>query len=209
MNQIIKLRFFSILFFMGLIAMPLWAANKVATLSLAEGVVEIQAAETKIKKAAKVGDSVNENDTVITHENSKALVTLGDQTQLALSSNGALVVDKFVLGSGGNKGSVSASFTKGIFKYVSGSIAKDKGNVQIKVPHATITVRGTEFEGKIEEKGNLENNTIEVKASIVLISGEIIIKSGDSIIKMNTPGFGTDINGLGKISVPVLIRGCS
>ena len=175
---------------------PLHAASKIGVIAALQGNVSIQSDISKDKKTpGKVGDPINENQMVITEDNSKAQILLKDQTTLSIGPNSEVVIDQFVLGAGSDKGTLSASFKKGLFKYTSGKIATDKGNVKINVPNTVITVRGTEFLGNIKTD----------KTSVVLLSGAISLTSLNRVQEVVRSGFGVTIGGPGSISAPVAI----
>tara|TARA_B110000977_G_scaffold178418_1_gene236022 strand:- start:926 stop:1540 length:615 start_codon:yes stop_codon:yes gene_type:complete len=180
-------------------------AQTVANITVLEGEAKLLAAISQQTTSLKVGDKIQINDVVSTGKSTKLKVVLLDKTVLDLGENSVLVVDQFVLGDSTSKGSVGASFKKGLFRYISGKTAKNKGMVKIKVPDAVITVRGTKFEALINDvniPGQLP------KTSILLETGAISIKSGDIIQELNQAGFVVDINGLGKVSKPAENRRC-
>ena len=181
------------------------AAEPVASITVVVGVAKLKDAATKNMRALKVGDTIQVNDEVITEANAKVKVVLLDKTVLDLGENSVLVVDRFVLGDSATKGAVGASFKKGLFRYVSGQIAKSNGGVELKVPDAVITVRGTEFEAFIDDSG-IPGQT--PKTSVLLDSGAITLRSGNIVQEINQPGFVADVQGLGKISKPVENRRC-
>ena len=181
------------------------AAEPVASITVVEGVVKLKDAATKNESALKVGDTIQINDEVITEAKAKVKVVLLDKTVLDLGENSALVVDRFVLGDSATKGTVGATFKKGLFRYVSGQVAKSKGDVELKVPDAVITVRGTEFEAFIDDSGIPGQSP---KTSVLLDSGAITLKSGNIVQEINQPGFVADIQGVGKITNPVENRRC-
>ena len=183
---------FSFYFFLT----PLYAASKIGVIAALQGNVSIQSDINMNKKMpGKVGDPINENEIVMTEDNSKAQILLKDQTTLSIGPNSEVVIDQFVLGAGSDKGTLSASFKKGLFKYTSGKIATDKGNVKIHVPNTVITVRGTEFLSNIKTD----------KTSVVLLSGAISLTSLNRVQEVVRSGFGVTIAGPGSISAPVAI----
>ena len=87
------------------------------------GKVELIIAATGEKRPAVKGDTVKENDRIQTLADTKAKVILNDETVLSIGPNAELVIDKFVLNSIEDEGSVGISLKKGSFKYLSGNIA--------------------------------------------------------------------------------------
>lgn len=194
--MIFKWRVWILALCFNFLSLPLYAASKIGVIAALQGNVSIQidaASERKIP--GKVGDPINENQMVITEENSKAQILLKDQTTLSIGPNSEVVIDQFVLGTGSDKGTLSANFKKGLFKYTSGKIATEKGNVKINVPNTVITVRGTEFIGDIKPQ----------KTSVVLLSGAISLTSLNRVQEVVRSGFGVTIAGPGAITTPTAI----
>jgi hypothetical protein len=76
-------------------------------------------------------------------------VTFTDGSRLTLGSASAVVVDNYVYG-GGN-GNQTLKMTRGLFRFVSGSMPKDQ--VRLQTPSVTIGIRGTSLKILTNELG--------------------------------------------------------
>jgi len=172
---------------MLLLSCHLWAAAAtVGNITAVLGKVELIIAATGEKRPAVKGDTVNENDRIQTLADTKAKVILNDETVLSIGPNAELVIDKFVLNSVEDEGSVGISLKKGLFKYLSGNIAKNKGKVEIKIPNAVLTVRGTSAVINIPDDGGL--------VSIKTLTGELNLTTAAGVITQITAGYEVKFN---------------
>jgi hypothetical protein len=90
------------------------------------------------------GDKILAGDILETAEDSSLRLALLDETTFTLGPASRIVVDEFVYDSGTGAGRMSASFAKGVFRFVTGKIAKkDPESVTVKLPAGYIGVRGT------------------------------------------------------------------
>ena len=78
-------------------------------------------------------------------------VTFTDGSRLTLGSASAVVVDNYVFGAGQGAGAQTLKMTRGLFRFVSGSMPKDQ--VRLQTPSVTIGIRGTELKIKTDEAG--------------------------------------------------------
>jgi hypothetical protein len=85
-------------------------------------------------------DPVVRNATLQTVPNGSLEVTFTDGSKLTLGSGSTIVVDNYVYAPGG-AGAQTLKMTRGVFRFVSGTIPKDQ--VQLQTPMVTIGIRGT------------------------------------------------------------------
>ena len=171
---------------MLLLSCQLWAATAaVGNITAVLGKVELVIASTGEKRTAVKGDAINENDKIQTLADAKAKVILNDETVLSIGPNAELVIDKFVLNSVEDEGSVGISLKKGLFKYLSGNIAKNKGKVELKIPNAVITVRGTSAVINIPDDGVV---------SIKTLTGELNLTNAAGVTTQITAGYEVKFN---------------
>jgi hypothetical protein len=78
-------------------------------------------------------------------------VTFTDGSRLTLGSASAVVVDNYVYGTGQGAAGQTLKMTKGLFRFVSGSMPKDQ--VKLQTPSVTIGIRGTIVKVKADETG--------------------------------------------------------
>jgi len=163
-----------------LFTMSSQASESVATITAVLGDVQVIESASQQKKPAEKKMGLYKDDVVQTALKAKAKIILRDQTILSLGSESELVIDKFILGDQANKGSVGINLKRGLFKYLSGDIAKNKGVVQLKIPNGIITVRGTLALIKIAESGIVNIKTM---------TGELVLKDATGKFTQITAGF--------------------
>jgi hypothetical protein len=76
-------------------------------------------------------------------------VTFTDGSRLTLGSASSVVVDNYVFGGAQGTAGQTLKMTKGLFRFVSGSMPKDQ--VKLKTPSVTIGIRGTIVKIKVAD----------------------------------------------------------
>jgi hypothetical protein len=99
-------------------------------------------------RSLATGDDVHQNETIRTGSASSAELGFLDQTRLAVGASAAVKLDRFVFEPDRGARSVVLTATKGVARFVSG--AGPSAVYQVRTPHATIGVRGTEFEVMVQ-----------------------------------------------------------
>jgi len=125
-------------------------------------------------------------DTVKTTDNSVVIITFVDETRFTLGENGQMVVDELVFSPSDNEGSSVFSFVQGVFSFVSGKIAKTgTDSMLVKIPVATIGIRGTKVAGRAAIEGSKNYVTLlpEEDGSV----GEISVQNSAGTQIMNQP----------------------
>lgn len=122
---------------------PAHAAQRAGIAAGVIGSVQVSEGERTSPSQVKAGMDMLMRDRVQS-EAGRMQVLLLDETVFTVGPNSDLVIDEFVYDPVSGAGSVSANFTKGVLRYVSGKVAQvNPGNVTIRTPTATIGVRGT------------------------------------------------------------------
>ena len=132
------------------------------------------------------GVGVQSMDTAITERGSMR-ISFVDETLVDLKAHTRLLIDDFVYDPSAGKGALSLRTTLGTVRYASGQIAKrNRRNVSIKTPAATIGVRGTDFIMVVDES---------VKTMVTLlpscyvggncVTGEISVETDVGYVIMN------------------------
>src|SRR5210317_211311 len=99
------------------------------------------------------GVSVQTMDTAVTARG-RMQIDFIDDTRVDITEHSRLVIDEFVYDPNTNVGSLSIKASLGGIRYASGQIAKrNRQNVKISTPSATIGVRGTDFVMIVDEMG--------------------------------------------------------
>lgn len=137
------------------------------------------------------GTVVQMNDKVES-KNGKVKITFKDETTVSVTEHSALVIDDFVYDPNSKKGKLGIRATEGTVRYVSGAIAKDPKNVNIKTPTAAIAVRGTDFVMSVNEIGSsmiilmpsCESNPL---GGANCVSGKIDVETPSGVVNMDKP----------------------
>jgi hypothetical protein len=122
-----------------------------ATVAFAEPVGKASAIRTAATQAPPqaapgelhLNDAVIRNATLATKPDSALEVTFLDGSKLSMGANSTMVVDEYVYSGSGGAGKQTLRATRGLFRFVSGTIPKDQ--VKIDTPTVTIGIRGTVF----------------------------------------------------------------
>jgi len=102
--------------------------------------IDINGVETQLKSK----DQVFENQRIVTLAQSKVQLIFKDDSIFTLGQNAEIKLDKFVYNTETQEGNSLIEATKGLFKFVTGKIAKkNPKQVKINTPFATIGVRGS------------------------------------------------------------------
>ncbi len=134
----------------------------------------------------RLRDNIIRNAELVTADRGALEVTFNDGSKLTMGQNSRLTVDEYVYGQGGaNKQTVR--YTKGLFRFLSGSIPKE--NVKIETPTVTIGIRGTIFRTFLDDNGggatSVEYGPNGEEYEVVLTSkatGQtIVLKSGQKV----------------------------
>ena len=122
----------------GLAAAP--AAARVGVTSVADG-EPLGQPPAEAERILRVGIDVQASERVTTRANDRAHVVFLDGTALTVGPNSVLVIDKYVYDPNRKTGEMALSTTKGVFRFVGGSISKNS-EVVVTTPSATIGIRG-------------------------------------------------------------------
>ncbi len=112
-----------------------------ATLS----VINVVTAEfNRDTRTLQTGDDVRQNELIDVSQDASTELKLNDDTKLALGPGAKLLLDKFVYDGEKSAGAIGVDLVQGAFRFITGVAAKP--SYVIKVPSASITVRGTIFD---------------------------------------------------------------
>lgn len=118
--------------------------------ALAETSVGVTAAVNQDAKALvganvrtiSLGDSVVFNERIQTSGSGLVQVLLADGTTFMVGPNSDLVIDSFVYDPNAGTAQVTASFTKGVLRFIGGQTSKTENGVTINTPVGTMGIRG-------------------------------------------------------------------
>jgi hypothetical protein len=98
-------------------------------------------------RSLATGAAVHLGDALVTGNASRLEVRLRDDTILTLGDGTRLLIEEFLLADGGGGGREVFAIVAGVFRAISGSIAKS-GDMTVRTPLANIGIRGTDFWGE-------------------------------------------------------------
>ncbi|OGW91173.1 MAG: hypothetical protein A3D28_04910 [Omnitrophica bacterium RIFCSPHIGHO2_02_FULL_63_14] len=128
-------------------------------------------------------------------------ILLLDETVFTIGPNSALTIDEFVYDPHTQAGQVTASAVKGVFRFVTGKIARrNPSDMKVKLPNGLIGIRGTIVAGRIEGQRalvvllgpGLKNNTGDRPGQISVANA---VGTTVQEVTITRPGFGTEIAG--------------
>ena len=127
-----------------MLAEPAFAATQAGVAAVVVGDVTVSEGERASPTPASTGMRMDLGDRVSSAERARMQILLLDQTVFTVGPNSDLVIDRFVYDPAAGKAEMAASYSRGVFRYVSGQVAKiNPQNVTISTPMGTIGVRGT------------------------------------------------------------------
>ncbi|MGB1118590.1 MAG: FecR family protein [Parvibaculales bacterium] len=133
-------------------------------------------------------------------------VMLLDETVFTLGANSVMRIDEFVYDPGqANTARLTTSIKSGAFRFVSGRVARlNNDAMKVKLPAATIGVRGTSVGGEVEEDGTATvillgpapNNTLGLPAGAISVANDF------GTIAITRPGFVTQVSAPSEAAPP-------
>lgn len=186
--------------------LPAWADETpvVGVLAAATGMTERRGENSAFEPIA-MGERILLNDEIRTSDNSRIQILLMDETTFSMGANSTIVIDRFIYDPATRQGQVSAEIKKGVFRFISGRIAKlNPENMKVTAGNAVISIMGTEVIGTIDDD----------QSTIVLLSGMIDMNSisvgcgggasraSDCQSSLVRPGFGVALDQEGRFSEP-------
>ena len=88
-----------------------------------------------------IGQHVVRNEKISTFNKGQVQLIFADQSTLTLGENSEIVIDEFIYDPRKQAGSMTATVTTGVLRYVGGKISK-KNDVSFLTPSGVVTVRG-------------------------------------------------------------------
>lgn len=154
--------------------------------------------EEAIARQAVVKDRVRLGEEVNSQKFSTLQILLNDQTVFTVGPECVLTIDEFVYDPSSNSNNMTASVKKGMFRFMSGNIAKGSSEaVTIDSPVASMGVRGTIVEGLVGAEALDFGRRLGV-----LEAGMPVDPEGATLFILRGPGQNTQsINRTGEIDV--------
>ncbi|MEJ2044462.1 MAG: FecR domain-containing protein [Reinekea sp.] len=141
-NRESRMRLLSMLFFLCI--SPLAIANDIAVVVQSSGKV-IRSTLDAGKTTLQSGLYLAEKDLITTGENASSIIKFADQSVLVMDENTRVLLSRFNPEPDGNGKKMVLELLYGRLQLISGSLSKANA-FELRSAHATIGVRGTEFE---------------------------------------------------------------
>jgi hypothetical protein len=127
-------------------------------------------------------ETVYANERVETGLASEPNLAFLDQTNLFIGERSSVLLDRFVYDPGSRNGDVSISLMKGAFRFVTGEI-KNKRNVILRTPTASIAIRGTVLVLFVLADGTSEINVWSGAVDVLVCDrpGPVPVGAGESL----------------------------
>jgi hypothetical protein len=153
--------------------------------------VLIRGAGAPQPRPAVLRQRIGLNDEVQTAASSQLQILLLDRSVFTVGANARLTIDRFVFDPRRNRRTVSASVTRGAFRFMSGrQLGLSANPVSIRTPVATIGIRGTILDGVVG------SDAIAIAAGEAAVGPGVAGDDGAaSLIVLRGPGPGTQGNG--------------
>src|SRR4029079_15848342 len=89
-----------------------------------------------------IGKSIFFNERINSTGSGLVQVLLVDGSTFTVGPGSDLVIDKFVYNPSKGTGEITASFSKGVMRFVGGKISKNEGGVTVGTPAGALAIRG-------------------------------------------------------------------
>ena len=143
----------------------------------------------------QVGTAVCRGDVFRTASGSVASIALRDGTSLTVGRDSELVIREYRFSSL-QSGLAVFELLKGVFRTISGAIARRPHHFEVITAAATIGIRGTDCWGGF---GLSPNGALDV---IMLAGHGVSVRNAQGQVDLHTPGWGTTIFAAGRLERP-------
>jgi hypothetical protein len=154
----------------------------------------------------KLQDPIIWKSTLSTPGNGALEVKFVDGSKLSMGAGSNVLIDEYTYSGPGGAGKQTLRYTKGLFRFISGTIPKDQ--VKVETPTITIGIRGTIFRTLVNEDGS---GQVSVDFGPNGETYEVIItsrKSGKVIILHSGQKIAFDEDGVFEGVTDGTIEGC-
>lgn len=173
--------------------------NSIGVAGAVKGLVKAIAASDrkKVGRVIESGKPLYLNEHVTTGPGGHLQIMLKDETIFTIGPDSDIVLDEFVYNPETDAGRVSASVTKGVFRFITGNIGKkDPSAMDVKLPAGTIGIRGTIVAGQV----GLDGTSLVVllgpgPAASGARVGAFDLSNAQGSVFVDKPGFGSTLRG--------------
>lgn len=173
-----------------------WAAQQAGVAAGVVGTLRVSEGERPAPEAVESGMDMLLGDRVNSAAASRMQVLLLDETVFTIGPDSDLRIDEFVYDPAAGTGRLTANFTKGVLRYISGKISHvTPAAITIKSREATIGVRGTALFIMDDPEATDGTQFIGLLGpgagnDDALDPGRITISSGGAMVTVMRPGYG-------------------
>lgn len=89
-----------------------------------------------------LGDNIVQNEKIDTTDAGLVQILLADGTTFTVGPNSSISIDRFVYNPGAGTAEVTATMTRGVFRFIGGRTSKTEGGVKLNTPVGTVGIRG-------------------------------------------------------------------
>lgn len=169
-------------------------ADQVGVSAAVRGQVQVSRANA-VGRQVVSGEPMFLRDAIKSGERAGLQILLMDETVFTLGADSELTVDEFVYDPSTDRGQVVASVAKGVFRFITGKIAKKSPqDMTVKIPVGTIGIRGTIAGGVV---GPTSSEIILLGPGAVNNAGETVgrieVSTPEGSVTISRPGFGTTL----------------
>lgn len=139
---------------LGLALCPLsaGAAEQAGVSAAVKGQVALNRPQAAVGRQVVSGEPILLQDAIRSGPRSGMQILLLDETVFTIGPESEMTVDEFVYDPQTNAGRVGAQVTKGVFRFVTGRIARENpADMNVRLPSGTLGVRGTIVGGRVDE----------------------------------------------------------
>ena len=198
-NSFLKMLVLSSLFLLPALVEAATSAGEIARIT-GDSIAQARAPDGSMRKLAE-GAAIYSGDAISTGKDTTLDILFADGSRFAVGPQAEFVVDRFVYRQGAEGDAFHSRIIKGVFRFVSGIIAKSKGrNMKVGVNVATIGIRGTQVEGEVSARHEKDGASVDASAKVVLLEPEekgketsIIVSNEFGSVIIDQPGYGTEI----------------
>jgi FecR protein len=123
-----------------------------------------------------IGKSIFYNERINTTGSGLVQVLLVDGSTFTVGPGSDLIIDKFVYNPKKGAGQISASFSKGVMRFVGGKISKNEGGVTVNTPAGALAIRGAISYIKFKDAKNY--SILCVFCKYIKLKGKTLFQEG-------------------------------
>ncbi len=148
---------FGFCLFLALLAPAMAAIEPIGKIVTLRGTVKGAMAGSSASSALQTNDHVFQGQTITSGEDGFAEIVFKDDSIFSIGRNSEIILDTFIYNPDKGQGETVIDMTRGVFRFLSGTIGKTMPNkVRYKTPAATIGIRGSGAVVRIKPNGTTQ-----------------------------------------------------